>query len=144
MKRTCASIAILLALSGMAGAQTCSSLYASTANGWRPVATAPRDGTVVEMLETYGIGPWYGLFKWTDKIILKDDKGKNQEIKTIPGWSSVDRGNVGVTESKCLFWRPYKPTSIKYIDPTGGSQESVEYWCRAAHRPYDPKTGYCK
>jgi hypothetical protein len=43
----------------------CISIAAASNGGWQPVSTAPRDGTVVEMLETYGVAPWYGIFKWT-------------------------------------------------------------------------------
>ncbi len=114
-------------LASMAFGQQCSSLNASHQGGWKPEKTAPHDGTVVEMLETFGIAPWYDIFKWKS--------GR---------WQSVSRPDHGVGVDECLFWRPYKPTGNPYTDPTGGAQNSVEYWCRAAGVPYDKKTGYCK
>lgn len=57
-------LALLISCLGMQ-AQRCESISASFNGDWRPVATAPRDGTIVEMLETYGIAPWYGIFRWT-------------------------------------------------------------------------------
>jgi hypothetical protein len=80
------------------------------------------------MMQTYGVAPWYGLFKWSP-----EDKH----------WVRVDRTKEFVSEDACLFWRPYKGTG-KYVDPTGGAQNKIAYWCAAVHRPYDPKTDRCK
>jgi hypothetical protein len=33
---------------------------------WRSMSEAPRDGTVIEIENNYGIKPWYGLFYYTD------------------------------------------------------------------------------
>lgn len=43
----------------------CDSSNAASNGGWKRMASAPRDGTTVEMLETYGVAPWYGIFRWT-------------------------------------------------------------------------------
>jgi hypothetical protein len=125
------SIAILLCGFMAVSAQTCSSLDASASGGWRPIMTAPRDGRVVELLETYGIAPWYGLFRWGS---MDGEK---------PEWIETDRPNLFVGEDKCLFWRPYKATG-KYVDPTNGAQYTVEYQCRWMGRPYNPRTKSCK
>jgi len=100
------------------------------------------------MLETYGVAPWFGLFKWTkdQQLQHQDEKGKvttETFHSETPSWISVERIGHSVTEDDCLFWRPYKGTG-KYVDPTGGSQWSVAYWCAAMHRPYDKKTDRCK
>lgn len=125
-------IAAIVLMAGTAGtvahAQTCDSIAASYGGNWQPVSTAPRDGTTVEMLETFGVAPWYGLFKWT-----KDD-----------GWMRADGSSQGVMENYCLFWRPYKPApTTPYVDPTGGAQDKVAYWCAYMHIAYDPKTDAC-
>ena len=30
---------------------------------WQPMDTAPRDGTVVEIRQSYGVAPWYAVAK---------------------------------------------------------------------------------
>ena len=37
------------------------------ATAWRPINTAPRDGTVIEIKNNYGLAPWYDLFRWERK-----------------------------------------------------------------------------
>lgn len=32
---------------------------------WQSMDTAPKNGVVIEIMNTYGIAPWYGLFKWS-------------------------------------------------------------------------------
>ena len=34
--------------------------------GWKPIESAPKDGTIVEIRCKYGIDPWYGEFKWSN------------------------------------------------------------------------------
>ncbi len=125
----------------------CYSIAASSYGGWKPAKFAPHDGTVVEMMETYGVAPWYGLFKWTKDHISVwgngPDKGKKTHFDAAPSWVGVSDPESGVDEDECLFWRPYK-SSGKYVDPTNGAQRSIAYWCLAVHRPYDPKTNLCK
>ncbi len=148
MKKACLFLILTIPVFG----KTCDS--ARFAGGdWKPGATAPRDGTVVEIMETFGIAPWYGPFKWTTETTsteswMDDGKGHRtrippQTFKTSPHWEQVNGGG-GVSDDECLFWRPYKKSVSGYVDPTGGAQGGVAYWCAAAHLPYDPKTGYCK
>lgn len=150
-------IAVIFALLIMqsASAQRCSSLNASFNGGWKPVSTAPRDGTVVEMLETYGIAPWYDIFKWTKEITVPESfyvDGKGHQVRIPPhkitlingGWVSQTKQGSSVTEDECLFWRPYSKPTASYIDPTAGAQNSVSYWCAALHRKYNKAKDACE
>ena len=112
----------------MASAQQyrCDSIGASFTGGWKTVDSAPRDGTVVEMLQTYGVAPWYDLFGWKDGA-----------------WISATKPNRGVLET-CLFWRPFSGDVSKYVDPTGGAQYTTKYQCDAMRLPYDKKKDVCK
>lgn len=136
-------LAVLFLVAGAAG-QRCDSINASFSGGWRPGKTAPRDGTAVEVMETYGIAPWYGIFKWTRDSIATGQDGKLVPFTSAqPQWVSVDTPGHGVSDDDCLFWRPYNKKG-KYSDPTGGSQNSVAYWCTALHLRYDAKKDTCK
>ncbi len=143
-----ASMYVCLLASGGA-AQNCMSVAAASYGNWKPAKSAPHDGTVVEMMETYGVAPWYGLFKWTTERWIKWHTTSNPEgsfrhfVSPKPSWVNVDRTDQGVSEDACLFWRPYSGTD-KYIDPTGGLQNSVAYWCVAMHRPYNAKKDRCE
>ena len=106
------------------------------------MASAPRDGTVVEMMETYGTAPWYGRFRWTKDHTVTDAGGKMMHFQATESWVNVDEPGYVVGE-EYLLWRPYTGTG-KYIDPTNGAQKSVAYWCASMHRPYDKKTKSCK
>ncbi len=124
---------------------SCDSIRFAASGGWMPSATAPHNGTVVEMMQTFGIAPWYGLFKWSDVTTSMSGHGPVQIKLSSPEWVSADGQHGGMSGLECAFWRPYKkPETEKYTDPTGGAQNSVAYWCAAAHVAYDPKTGYCK
>lgn len=110
--------------------QRCDSISARYNGDWRPISAAPRDGTVIETLETYGIAPTYGLFKWGD-------------LGGRKGWVSPTNHRQGHVESACLFWRPYHGDVSRYRDPTNGAQYGVEYWCVAAHMRYSRKRDRC-
>jgi len=56
---------------------------------------------------------------------------------------SIDKPGTGVTEDSCLFWRPYKKSG-KYVDPTGGAQNSTAYWCSYMHMAYNKKKDRCE
>jgi hypothetical protein len=116
-----------MSTSATANYSNCDSITASYTGGWKPIATAPKTGVTVEVLQTYGIAPWYGLFKW--------NKDTNM-------WQDAIDPRKGVGE-ECAFWRPTQSTPTTYREPTGGAQNSVEYWCRAAHRPYNKKKDAC-
>jgi hypothetical protein len=104
---------------------------------WKSIQTAPRDGTIVELKNTYGIAPWYGIFRWTSKIkVTSQDQDGNQTVSEIdqgsPTWVSVDNPGSGVDDGDHLQWRPYSGNPDAYVDPTGGAQKTGEYWRRAA------------
>ena len=103
----------------------CGSNKAALTGNWQPILTAPRDGTIIEILNSYGAAPTYSINKW-DGNIWKDAQGK----PTFPC-------------NQCLFWRPFTDDPSKYVDPTNGAQETVAYWCAAEHVPYDPVTDAC-
>lgn len=82
---------------------------------WQRIESAPRDGTPIELKNDYGIAPWYGLFKWV----------------TDRGWVDANNDSIGCGDGPWLSWRTYEDDPASYVDPTGGFQESTEYW-RAA------------
>ena len=146
MRNKITFVVLLLAfISVSASAQQCDSIAAASYGGWQPVKTAPRDGTTVEMMETYGVAPWYGLFKWIRRETeIKSTDGKVYHFKDKePSWVSLEDPNKGVVEDSCLFWRPYKRVGT-YVDPTGGAQKSVAYWCAAMHLRYNKKKDACE
>lgn len=96
---------------------------------WRPMTSAPRDGTVVELRCTYGVRPWYGLFRWTDSMEMLDQQGALVTMyMQSPWWASLKRPGQGMTDDKTLMWRPYEGDPGAYIDPTQGAQETAAYW----------------
>lgn len=110
---------------------------------WRPIASAPRDGTIIEVRCTYGVAPWYGLYHWTEKITVQgtvcDWQGtcKPAQKTTVhsPGWHKVGDDASGIAEDNSFMWRPYKGTAQGYVDPTGGAQDTDQYWRHAAGVP---------
>ena len=88
-------------------------------SGWRSMDTAPRDGTIVELKCTYGVAPWYNLFRWSD--------GR---------WEQHDDPSMGVSSEDSLHWRPYSGEPSAYADPTGGAQNDAAYWRSAAARAH--------
>lgn len=147
---------LVFSLVSIFGFASCDSLSASSSGGWKPMASAPRDGTVVEMLETYGVAPWYGRYKWIKKgtVIHATSQvvnGDNKTVTEVPitytesvgRWANTSDSRRGITEDECGFWRPTAQTG-EYTDPTGGAQKTTAYWCVAMHRQYDKKTDSCK
>jgi len=86
------------------------------ANDWLPIVSAPRDGTVIELKNDYGIAPWYGLHKWV--------VGR--------GWVDATDDSRGCGDGPWLSWRAYEGNPAGYIDPTNGAQETTEYWQAAS------------
>src|SRR5258708_2297346 len=150
------SVLLCAAFSGVVFGQRCDSIAAAGYGGWKPIITAPRDGTTIEMLETYGVAPWYGLFYWLKKgtkykmtVHVVDNDGKQSEkeeelIETIGRWAEAHNASKGVSDDACLFWRPYKGDAKKYVDPTNGAQDSTSYWCAYMHMAYNKKKDACE
>lgn len=102
------------------------------------MSTAPRDGTVVEIKCSYGVAPWYGLFRWTDEQVVTARDGTKMAFKTKdPSWVGVDRPGHGLCSGDdSLQWRPHDGNAEAYVDPTGGAQSDPAYWRAAVARKY--------
>lgn len=96
--------------------------------GWDPINTAPRDGTIIEVQCNYGVAPWFGLYRW-------EDGGSGARWWEVGGFDS------SFTEGGSFSWRPYTGDPERYIDPTGGEQDTRNYWLAAAGYPPAP-TGF--
>ena len=93
--------------------------------GWRLISEAPRDGTVIETKNAYGVAPTYGLFKWTDESFFEDGTA----FKSEASWMNVHKKNMGISgEGSWLSWRPYVGNVTDYKDPTNGVQNDPGYW----------------
>lgn len=101
-------------------------------SGWKPMSTAPHDGTIIEVCNNYGIAPYYGLYRWTTERKCFDNNGKIETFTMAPGWVSVKDGMQSFEEGHHFTWRPYSGTPEGYRDPTGGAQDSSGYWLRAS------------
>lgn len=58
-------------------------------DGWLPLTSAPHDGTIVEIAETYGYTPWYDFYQFVDG-----------------GWKQASDHAYGLNGEKCGYWRP--------------------------------------
>jgi hypothetical protein len=83
--------------------------------GWLDITTAPRDGTVVEIQNNWGVAPWYAVCKWVPGY----------------GWMNATDPTRGMSDGPHLSWRPYTNNRSSYVDPTHGAQNTVGYWRRA-------------
>ncbi len=131
------------------------SLLSSTAvfaqsTGWRDMASAPHDGTPIEIRNTYGVAPWFGLFRWTavghredSDCTFSQKDGRpfvncypnghvTEYTKSEPSWEEVSRpGHFQLCDrSETCHWRPYAGNVSAYTDPTGGAQFTSDYWRR--------------
>jgi hypothetical protein len=95
-------------------------------NAWQPIASAPRDGTIVEIENRYGVAPTYGIFRFV-----------------AGGWQNANEPRRGAADEAYLRWRPYKGIAKEYVDPTAGAQNTVKYWCDAMGLQYDAKNDRC-
>lgn len=94
---------------------------------WRSMATAPRDGTWVELKCTYGVAPWYCIARWTDEVRAWGRNGWTETYRASkPSW--VKPGGGGPFYERSLHWRPYVGEVTSYVDPTGGMQDDPAYW----------------
>lgn len=126
-------------------------------SGWRDIASAPRDGTIIEIRNCYGVAPTYGLFRWGDdyhgvangQTIDRLAPGESAAFSvSIDGdgagsfphapmrlpkshWLSIE-GPTYFDEEQHLRWRPFAGDVASYVDPTAGAQNTAAYWRGAA------------
>ena len=106
--------------------------HGEAGGGWRPMNSAPRDGTPVEIRCTYGVAPWYGIYRWTTKSSAMGTDGKVTEFEGAPSWQKVPSDGGSFDEWTSFSWRPFRGDVAQYKDPTGGAQDSMAYWRGAA------------
>lgn len=105
-------------------------------DGWRTMDSAPKDGTVIELKCTYGVAPWYGLYRWTATRTATLE-GETFTYETEPAWVKHGNDSSGVAAGdRDLRWRPAPAALETYVDPTGGLQEDMAYWRGAISRKY--------
>lgn len=121
---------------GMLLAGAASQHAAETQDGWQPMSAAPRDGTVIEVRCSYGVAPWYGLYKWSDTRIATDQHGQSHTFKTEPAWIGASDPGSSIDGGSSFKWRPYTGDVAQYADPTGGAQNSAAYWRGAVAAKY--------
>ena len=78
---------------------------------YRTMESAPRDGTIVEIMNDYGYRPTYALGQWDGNAWRK----------------YPDSSSSWISESY-LTWKPYHGDPASYVDPTGGLQHTYRYW----------------
>ncbi len=78
-------------------------------NGWQSMASAPRDGTVIEIRNDYGVMSSYGLYRWSSDGIpwlsaTQPMTGYGHDMEQHLRWraysgdpTSYDEGRSGVT-----------------------------------------------
>lgn len=108
----------------------------SPTSEWRPMATAPRDGTPIEVRCTYGVAPWYGLYRWIKTPGVQVCRPGGQSFPQEGRWAGVHDEGRSFDEDNSFSWRPYAGNSVTYVDPTGGAQNTDSYWRRAVAAKY--------
>jgi hypothetical protein len=104
-------------------------------DGWCSMDTAPRDGTWVELMCTYGVAPWYCIARWADEQVASGPDGSITKFKSSrPSWVTPEGG--GPFDEGSLHWRPYAGNVASYRDPTGGMQNDMAYWRGAVAAKY--------
>lgn len=95
-------------------AADCPSISAAQSGHWKPIASAPHNGRVIELLQTLGQEPWTGKFHWSrhmKKVRYEVENGRavpaGVEDVTLPKPTWVDLEHLGgsVIESECVYWR---------------------------------------
>jgi hypothetical protein len=76
----------------------CGSAYASYWGDWKPINSAPRNGSVVKLLNTNPLLPTYSLVNWTSILPV--------------GWKEVNSPEVSPGGNACLYWRAAAPRDL--------------------------------
>jgi hypothetical protein len=84
-------------------------------DGWSKMDTAPRDGTVIEIKNCYGLLPTYGLHRW-------DGSSWRDASDPVRGLGSAEAS---------FFWRPHTGDVASYVDHNPSDAD----WQRIV-RPY--------
>jgi hypothetical protein len=113
MRLLTALLIIFMAAGTKAQEYRCDSIGAATTGAWRPLAEAPHDGTLVEELNTYGVAPTYGVFKFV---------GSGGWIAVDPAYVKHSGQGTGLISEVCQWFRPFKGKLSEYVDPTHGAQ----------------------
>lgn len=104
---------------------------------WRDIRTAPKDGTFIEIKNSYGVAPSYGVHHWTDECRTTD----GEMFKTDFHWGNPNERSYP-SEGSHLSWRPYDGDPAAYIDPTCGAQKDSAYWRGAVAAKYNLPSDY--
>jgi hypothetical protein len=96
---------------------------------WRPMSEAPRDGTWIEIQNSWGAYPTYDLARWTDQVVAHSMHSGGKFIYTNPnGPDWLTRRDQGYITERVLMWHPYSGDRMNYTDPTRGAQYTRAYW----------------
>lgn len=127
LRKTCTLAAVsLLGLCCLSVfGQACQSAGAARTGGWRSMAFAPHDGSVVELLETYTLVPWQGLFRFR---------------QGTSDWKNAG-GETSIVDSVCLYWRPFLVTGHEVLN--GEDEDILSYTCSPRQPLFDPKKNRC-
>jgi hypothetical protein len=125
--KTLIVLLVLIASIGSAKAQRCDSLNIHLAeSGWKTIDSAPKDGTVLEGMQTYGIAPYWSTVRFVNNH-----------------WVSGIDAAISLEPSTCLMWRPLKVAVLSYQEPTLGKQDTTGYWCDAMRLEWLPSINAC-
>ena len=136
--------AFVLTMAATSAWGQCPSEQFALEGSWQHMSAAPRNGTVIEVIQTWGIAPTYGLVRFPQKGSVFEQFNRGKSAVEDLTWEDVSNPTQGYTNlGNCLRWRPYKGDPKTYVDPTGGAQNTTAYWCQAAHAHYDSKHAKC-
>ena len=77
---------------------------------WRSMATAPKDGTIIEIQCAYGIVPYSDLYRWVydDPEVARISSEELVPGETYSGgkWKKVSDPTRSLMEGPWLTWKP--------------------------------------
>lgn len=102
--------------------------------GWNDMASAPRNGTVIELQSNFGIAVHYEIASWEPQQFQRKYNG--WWVDAAPGMST------GYVEENCLSWRPYSGSLTNYTQPDG--QTDIQRECAALGLKLKDDGEYCE